>query len=135
MWREYLPALGAYAAVMATAWRRLGYEDSLLPKIMDLVHDELGRLPSVHGAVHSITERHASARMDTQTACDYYGVELPWWWGGPIHLCHRRCLIARVPEHYRPLWNDPPLGDDEALYWPGQFPPEPAAIERGVSHG
>jgi hypothetical protein len=45
-------------------------------------------------------------------------VDIPAWWGGPIHASHRSNLLRKNPGHYRQFgWTEP---DDLPYFWPEQ---------------
>lgn len=46
--------------------------------------------------------------------------ELPWWWGGPIHVSHRANLVRKLPSYYSFYFPD---ADPSLPYvWPGEYP-------------
>lgn len=79
MWRGHKTALLAYGLAICDEWKRRGYRDSITAKLLDY-------------------------RMS-----DPEETTLPPWFGREdFHRAHRANLVAKFPEHYRPLFGDLP---------------------------
>jgi hypothetical protein len=94
MWRGRTPALVAYGLACIDEWVSRGHADA---------------------TVHSITEfaPHVAGLTQLQLAGD--GL-LPTWLGDErLHASHRSALLAKDPEHYRPLFGDQP---GLPYFWP-----------------
>lgn len=108
MWRGRTPALVAYGLAMVRGWRVRGHADGtapliaeFAPEVVDVAQDEL-----------------AAAGL------------LPSWLGDEaLHRSHRSNLLAKDPDHYRPLLAGlfGPEPDDLPYVWPGpdEVPPAP----------
>lgn len=78
MWRDHAEALALYGWTVCQVWIERGYRDTCQGKLLELVGGTLDWAP-----------------------------ELPPWLGLPeFHASHRAALVAKLPEHYGPLFPD-----------------------------
>ncbi|WP_289019052.1 MSMEG_6728 family protein [uncultured Ornithinimicrobium sp.] len=111
MWRGRTPALVAYGLAMVRQWRDRGHADGTAPAIAEFAP----------GVVDVPQQELAAAGL------------LPSWLGdAELHRSHRSNLLAKDPDHYRPLLTARygPEPDDLPYVWPGPddvpVPPGPA---------
>ncbi|MGC5585273.1 MSMEG_6728 family protein [Ornithinimicrobium sp. W1679] len=110
MWQGRIPALVAYGLATVQEWRGRGHADSTAPLIAEFAPEVVG------------------TSQDQLAA----GGLLPSWLGDEaLHRSHRSNLLAKDPDHYRPLLTARfgPEPDDLPYVWPGAddlpSPPEP----------
>ena len=119
-WRGFTAALVCYGVAMCDEWERRGRADAVRAALLEF------------GGGKRLEEDELAVR----------GL-LPPWLGNPVyHASHRSSLVAKLPEHYRPLFPD---ADPDAPYvwpapmfprWPvrrsGRLTPASAAAALGV---
>lgn len=100
MWRGRTPALVAYGLATVRAWRERGHADSTGPMIAEFAPEVVG-VPQAELAAAGL---------------------LPRWIGDEaLHRSHRSNLVAKDPDHYRPLFAERfgPEPEDLPYVWPG----------------
>ncbi len=109
MWRGHVPALAAYGLAMTEAWRQGGRADTVFDQVAEFAPDVVGR---------------------PQEALAADGL-LPAWLGdAALHQSHRSKLIAKDPDHYRPLFPGTPEGLE--YVWPGASDTAPPPAEHAL---
>lgn len=88
MWSGYEDALVLYGLAMSREWRRRGYRDTCLEKIV------------AFAPAGALRPRRRP----------------PWLGDAALHRSHQSALVRKDPAHYRPLFPDVP--DDLPLLWP-----------------
>jgi hypothetical protein len=74
MWKGHVGALCAYGVTICREWKRRGFNDGCLVQFLRRLEEFPDQSP-------------------------------PEWWGQhEVHEAHRRYLVARLPEHYGPIW-------------------------------
>ncbi|AOS64839.1 hypothetical protein TL08_20240 [Actinoalloteichus hymeniacidonis] len=94
MWRGFTRALVCYGVAICEDWRALGGRDTVLPQLLMFT-----------GGVR-----------DTQEQLDESGLLPPWLGLADLHNSHRCALVAKDPEHYRPVF--PEVPDGLPYFWP-----------------
>lgn len=88
MWKGHETALALYGAAMCAEWVERGYNDSMLPRFLEVLGD-LQNLKFIYPA---------------------------WLHNEDIVMSHRSNLIRKFPEHYSPLW--PEVPNNLPYIWP-----------------
>jgi len=97
MWAGHEEALVAYGVTVCEEWRRRGYADTCLIKIVD---------DAERGGVAA-----------TRTQAELAAAAIPPWLGDEaLHRSHRSALLRKDPEFYGPVFDD--VGDDLEYVWP-----------------
>lgn len=88
MWRGNEISLTMYGLAVCNEWVRRGYKDTCAGKISKIKN----------------------------TFFKESNPNPPSWLGGKIHVTHQSKLIAKLPEHYKPLFPEAPEGLE--YFWP-----------------
>lgn len=94
MWTGYIPALIEYTCVLAAEWETRGWFNRGKPYEQSFTTWVADR-PEIHEPI-----------------------ELPWWWGGPIHYTHKLKLTWKLPIHYESRFQMVAPNVEPHYYWP-----------------
>ena len=102
MWTGFTEALVAYGIAVTRQWQRAGFNDTVLPQIVEFA---------------------APQPVRTQQQLKALG-QLPSWLGQrAVHRSHQAALLRKDPEHYTSQF--PQVDQDLPYVWPPSQPPAP----------